>query len=86
MKKIMILFMGIVLLNACSSKDEKFCECLKASEAFESVNRKVLAGKRDDRTLKEAISLKKEKEKVCEDYLYMDGQTMLEKKKDCGSL
>jgi hypothetical protein len=75
--------MGIALLNACSNKDEKFCECLKASEAFESVNRKVLSGNRDEKTLKEATSLKKEKEKVCEDYLYMDGPTMLEKKKAC---
>jgi hypothetical protein len=77
------LILSTILLNACTNKDEKFCECLKASEIFEAINRDVLKGNRNENTIEKAKTLKKKKEIACADYLLMDGKEMLKKKKVC---
>lgn len=77
------LIFSTILLNACTNKDEKFCECLAASESFEAINRDVLKGNRTENTIEKAKTLKTKKETACADYLLMDGKEMLEKKKAC---
>jgi hypothetical protein len=47
------------------------------------MNQSILNGKTDVTTVKKAVELKKEKQKVCQDYIDMDGEQMLARKKEC---
>jgi len=83
MKKCVFILCFSITLISCSQKDEKFCDCLVKSEEFNTINQSILNGKTDQTTLKKAIQLKKEKQKVCQDYVDMDGEQMLARKKEC---
>lgn len=83
MKKHVFIVCFSITLISCNRKDEKFCECLVKSEEFNTINQSILNGKTDQITLKKAIQLKKEKQKVCQDYVDMDGEQMLARKKEC---
>jgi len=83
MKKILFIICFPIVLFSCNQKDEKFCECLSVSEDFNTINQKILNGQTNQKTLEKALLLKKEKQQKCADYVNMDGNTMLTKKKDC---
>jgi hypothetical protein len=83
MKKVLFILSFSALLLSCNRKDEKFCDCLAKSEEFNVINQSILNGKTDEKTLRKAVELKKEKQKVCQDYVDMDGNQMLERKKEC---
>jgi len=83
MKKFLLSVSILTLLISCDQKDEKFCDCLAKSNDFNLLNQKVLNGKTDDVTLKKAVKLKKEKQKVCQHYVNMTGEKMLSRKKAC---
>jgi hypothetical protein len=83
MKKNLFILSFSIILASCTQKDEKFCECLAKSDEFNTINQSILNGKTDQITLKKAIQLKKEKQKVCQDYVDMDGEQMLARKKEC---
>lgn len=83
MKKFLLIFYFAIALFSCSQKDEKFCECLVKSEEFNLMNQAILNGKTDVATVKKAVELKKEKQKVCQDYVNMDGEQMLARKNEC---
>lgn len=68
---------------ACEQKDEKFCKCLKVSDAFNLKNQEILDGKTDQKTYKDAMRLKKEKVEMCIDYVDMTGEEMMARKKEC---
>ena len=83
MKKNLFILSFSIILASCTQKDEKFCECLAKRDEFNTINQSILNGKTDQITLKKAIQLKKEKQKVCQDYVDMDGEQMLARKKEC---
>jgi hypothetical protein len=83
MKKFLFIISFPIVLISCNRKDEKFCECLAKSEEFNVMNQSILNGKTDVTTVKKAVELKKEKQKVCQDYIDMDGEQMLARKKEC---
>lgn len=83
MKKFLFILSLPFLLISCSQKDEKFCDCLAKSEEFNVLNQAILNGKTDAETVKKAVKLKKEKQKVCLDYVDMNGDQMLARKKEC---
>jgi hypothetical protein len=83
MKFVILLFLSSSLIVACSSKDEKFCQCMEVSEKFNVVANKIIQ-KGADKTLEtEFKKLKVKKEKACEKFLTMGGKEMLEKKAAC---
>ena len=83
MKKFLFIISFPIVLISCNQKDEKFCECLAKSEEFNVMNQAILNGKTDVATVKKAVELKKEKQKVCQDYVNMDGEQMLARKNEC---
>lgn len=83
MKKFLFLLSFPIVLISCNQKDEKFCECLAKSEEFNILNQSILNGKTDVSTVKKAVKLKKEKQTVCQDYVDMNGEQMLARKKEC---
>ena len=83
MKKFLFLLSFPIVLISCIQKDKKFCECLAKSEEFNVMNQSILNGKTDVTTVKKAVELKKEKQKVCQDYVDMNGEQMLARKKEC---
>lgn len=83
MKNFLFTISFIIVLISCDQKDEKFCECLAKSEEFNVMNQAILNGKTDVATVKKAVELKKEKQKICQDYVNMDGEQMLARKKEC---
>jgi hypothetical protein len=83
MKKFLFIISFPIVLISCNQKDEKFCKCLAKSEEFNILNQAILNGKMDDATMKKAVELKKEKQKVCQEYVNMDGKQMLVRKKEC---
>jgi hypothetical protein len=82
MIKFLILFC-VLFLVSCEQKDKQFCKCLRVSEAFNLKNQEILGGKIDEKTMKEAVRLKKEKVKTCFDYVNMTGEEMMARKKEC---
>ena len=83
MKKFLFLLSFPIVLISCNQKDKKFCECLAKSEEFNILSESILNGKTDVTTVKKAVELKKEKQKVCQDYVDMNGGQMLARKKEC---
>lgn len=83
MKEFLFIICLSVILLSCSQKDKKFCECLAKSEEFNIINQSILNGKTDVVSVQKAVELKKVKQKVCQDYEYMDGEQMVARKKEC---
>lgn len=76
------LFATTLLLAACSSRDEAFCNCLETGDKFNESSKAFLEKGEGDQN--ELLELKKEKEKACANYTEMSGEEMLKRKKDCG--
>lgn len=83
MQRLFFLCSIILVVSACSSKDEAFCECLKAGEELNTQSKKMLLDQSDSEERKKFKQLRKQKEEACKAYRTMDGPTMLEKKKGC---
>jgi hypothetical protein len=83
MKEILIFIVSLLFIVGCSSTDRKFCDCLKASKAFNQINSEVLSGERSQNKIKEAKELLKEKSKLCADYKNMVGEELTNKKRAC---
>jgi len=82
MKKI-ILFTSLILLSSCSSKDEQFCNCLKAGDKLNSFSSNMFYKEITPKLEKEMQLLRATKASACKDYLTMDGEKMLEFKEEC---
>lgn len=82
MKNLLILS-SILILSACNSKDEQFCECLKAGEALNAFSSTLMQGKITKEKADKLKQLKALKSDACRDYQTMSGPEMLERKADC---
>lgn len=83
MQKLFLLCSIILVMNACSSRDEAFCKCLKAGDELNTQSKKMLLDQSSSDERKKFKQLRKQKEEACRPYRTMDGPTMLEKKKAC---
>jgi hypothetical protein len=81
--KLLFIFTSIIVLSACSSKDEQFCKCLKAGEELNDYSSKLFSGEITTEKAEKLKSLKEVKKKECVDYQMMIGKEMLEKKASC---
>jgi len=81
--KLLFIFTSIIVLSACSSKDEQFCKCLKAGEELNDYSSKLFSGEITTEKAEKLKSLKEVKKKECVDYQMMSGKEMLEKKASC---
>lgn len=82
MKNILIVSV-VFLLSACNSKDEQFCQCLKAGEELNNFSSTLMQGKITDEKANKLKKLKSDKAEACKDYQTMAGPEMLEKKAAC---
>lgn len=82
MKNILIIS-TICLLSACNSKDEQFCDCLKAGEELNVFSSDLMQGKITKEKADKLKKLKSLKADACKDYQTMSGPEMLEKKAAC---
>ena len=74
---------GLILLTACSNKDEGFCECLEAGEALNNYTITVLENDTHDADREKLKTLRDAKKKACEAYESMGGGKLLKLKEDC---
>lgn len=82
MKRALIPVMAI-LLTACNSKDEQFCNCLKAGEELNTYSNKLLTEEVTQEKADKLKALKETKKKECADYQTMKGEDMLKRKAEC---
>ncbi|MGB0914597.1 MAG: hypothetical protein ACPGVI_00930 [Crocinitomicaceae bacterium] len=77
------LFVAILFLASCSSKDEQFCTCLTAGEELNEYTQQFFEKEpsQDDET--KISELKAIKTEACKDYQMMAGDKMRQKKADC---
>ena len=73
----------ILLLTACSSKDEQFCKCLNAGEELNTYSNKLLTEEVTHEKADKLKALKATKKKECADYQSMMGDEMLKRKAEC---
>lgn len=84
MKYYFTLLSLTLVLAACSEKDEQFCACMEAGEAFNEAAAKILQeGTVSTEAQDQFQELKKEKETACANYTSMSGEEMLKRKAEC---
>lgn len=81
--KNLLIISSILILSACNSKDEQFCECLKAGEELNVFSSSLLQEEITKEKSDKLKNLKKLKTEACKDYQTMDGPEMLKKKAEC---
>lgn len=81
--KNLLFITALVLLSACSSKDEQFCKCLKAGEELNKFSSTLLESEITEEKAQKMKALKSAQTKECVDYQTMKGDEMLEKKAAC---
>lgn len=72
-----------ISLFSCTSKDQQFCDCLKAGEDLNNKTKIVFNQVVTQKLHKEIQDLKAKKKSACENYQTMSGKKMLELKKEC---
>jgi hypothetical protein len=86
LKQVVILSFSLIVLSACSSKDTQFCNCLNTSEQLNKLSNDLLSTTITEAKAKKLVHFKKLKKEQCLEYVHMDGQAMLERKKACKEL
>lgn len=75
----LVLFLSV----ACSSKDQKMCDCLKVSEELNQLSSDVIDNGATNDKAKEIKKLYDKKDSLCVDFQSMSGPEMLKKKQAC---
>jgi hypothetical protein len=86
LKQLIVISFSLAVLSACSSKDTQFCNCLKASEQLNALSNDLLRNTITEAKAKQLKGLQQLKKEQCLEYVYMDGEAMLERKKACLSV
>jgi Tfp pilus assembly protein PilP len=73
----------ILVLSACSSKDEQFCKCMQAGEDLNEYSAKMLSEEVTAEKAAKMKELKDNKKKECVNYQTMMGDEMLKRKANC---
>jgi len=82
MKKIS-LSLVVLILTACHSKDEQFCNCLHAGKELNNYASTLFNQHISKEMAAKLIELKKAKKQACADYQTMSGEEMMKKKAAC---
>src|SRR5690606_30715177 len=82
MQKI-ILIAGLLVLAACKTKDEKFCQCMQVSKQLNEATQYGIYNGADKAMDDKIIAIREEKNQSCADYEMMAGPELLEKKAAC---
>jgi hypothetical protein len=77
------LLVASLFLLSCSNSNTPFCSCIEAGNQLNVAMEGVYTKDITSSEKKNIERLKKEQEKLCSEYKYMDGTKMLELKKDC---
>ena len=86
LKQLIVISFSLAVLSACSSKDTQFCNCLKASEQLNALSNDLLRNTITEAKAKQLKGLQQLKKEQCLEYVNMDDQAMLERKKACKEL
>lgn len=84
MKKYVFILLIFAALSACSSTDEKFCECLAVGDELNNLSAELLKGEVTKEQAEELKIIKAAKKKACAAYENMSGPEMLKRKLECG--
>jgi len=82
MKSLILIFLAVCLFS-CKSKDQQFCDCLKAGDALNTFSQKLFKGNVSVKESEKMAKLKEKKKVACQKYQIMNGKKMLELKKEC---
>ena len=74
---------GLILLSACSGKDEQFCKCLEAGETLNNYTITILENETEDANREKLKSLRDSKNEACEAYEKMPGGKLRMLKEEC---
>jgi hypothetical protein len=77
------LLVASLFLLSCSNSNTPFCSCIEAGNQLNVAMKDVYTKDITSSEKKNIERLKKEQEKLCSEYKYMDGAKMLELKKEC---
>lgn len=80
-----LLPIAVVLFTACSSKDEQFCECLRAGEELNTASQKFMTKSPSKEDQEKISALKDKKKEACTNYQEMSGEEMRTRKEACES-
>ena len=80
-KKISIL--SLFFFIACSSKDHRMCDCLKAGEKLNKFSSQIMLKEISSKNMNTMKMLKRDKKQKCELYQEMSGKEMFELKEKC---
>lgn len=78
------LIITALLFASCSSKDEKFCNCIEASEKLNEKTNQFFDKAPSESEAADIKELKENKNNLCADYQEMDGEKMRQLKDACG--
>jgi hypothetical protein len=73
----------VLLLGACGSKDQQFCDCLEAGDALNSYSKELFQQEMTQIKADKLKKLKAVKKAQCADYQTMTGEEMLKRKTEC---
>lgn len=82
MKKTLFV-VTMLLLTACGSKDNQFCECLKAGEELNEYAASLFEEEVNNGKAQKLKHLKDNQLKECANYQTMKGEDMLARKAEC---
>lgn len=81
--KTIIFFATFLILFSCSSKDQQFCDCMKAGEELNDFSSTLFKKVITPELHKKMMDLKEKKNTACKNYQTMSGAKMMELKAEC---
>ena len=79
------LLTTLLYLTSCSESKTPFCSCIEAGNQLNIALKDVYTKDITSSEKNNIEKLKKEQDKLCADYKYMDGAQMLELQKECAN-
>jgi hypothetical protein len=73
----------LIYLTSCSESKTPFCSCIDSGNQLNIAMKDIYTKDVSASEKANIEKLKKEQEKLCADYKYMDGAQMLELQKEC---
>lgn len=74
----------LIVVNSCTTKDEKFCRCLALGKELNEASSKAMQGELSEKQAEKVRSLAKRQKQECTAYHQLDGERLKELKNGCG--
>ncbi|MDX2359412.1 MAG: hypothetical protein QNK23_01305 [Crocinitomicaceae bacterium] len=81
--KYILITLSILIITACSSKDDQFCECMTAGEELSIYGEQFMERGPSEEEVKKWEELRTTQSTACLDYQEMSGDEMRQRKEEC---